>query len=48
MVGDSIGKWEGDTLVVDTVGLNDRTWLDTAAMSTATNCISSKNSKDRQ
>jgi hypothetical protein len=28
--GDSIGKWEGDTLVVDTVGLNDRTWLDTA------------------
>src|SRR6266550_3207565 len=28
--GDSIGRWEGDTLVVDTVGLNDRTWLDTA------------------
>src|SRR5258706_768359 len=28
--GDSIGTWEGDTLVVDTVGLNDRTWLDTA------------------
>ena len=28
--GDSIGKWEGDTLVVDTVGLDDRTWLDTA------------------
>jgi hypothetical protein len=28
--GDSVGKWEGDTLVVDTVGLNDRTWLDTA------------------
>ena len=27
-MGDSIGKWEGDTLVVDTVGLNDRTWLD--------------------
>jgi len=27
---------------VDTVGLNDRTWLDTAGMSTATNCISSK------
>ena len=23
--GDSIGHWEGDTLVVDTVGLNDRT-----------------------
>jgi len=28
--GDSIGKWDGDTLVVDTVGLDDRTWLDTA------------------
>jgi hypothetical protein len=28
--GDSIGTYEGDTLIVDTVGLNDRTWLDTA------------------
>jgi hypothetical protein len=28
--GDSVGKWEGDTLVVDTVGINDRTWLDGA------------------
>jgi hypothetical protein len=27
-MGDSIGRWEGDTLVVDTVGLNDKTWLD--------------------
>ncbi len=27
-MGDSIGHWEGDTLVVDTVGLNDKTWLD--------------------
>jgi len=27
-LGDSIGRWEGDTLVVETVGLNDRTWLD--------------------
>ena len=26
--GDSIGKWDGDTLVVDTVGLNDKAWLD--------------------
>jgi hypothetical protein len=26
--GDSIGKWDGDTLVVDTVGFNDKTWLD--------------------
>ena len=27
-MGDSIGKWEGNTLVVDTVGFNDKTWLD--------------------
>jgi len=27
-MGDSIGRWEGDTLVVDTVGFNDKTWLD--------------------
>jgi hypothetical protein len=27
--GHSIGKWEGDTLVVDTVGLNDKWWFDT-------------------
>ncbi|MFT3906892.1 MAG: hypothetical protein QM718_11350 [Steroidobacteraceae bacterium] len=25
--GHSIGRWEGDTLVVDTVGWNDRSWL---------------------
>jgi Carboxypeptidase regulatory-like domain len=25
--GHSTGKWEGDTLVVDTVGFNDRSWL---------------------
>jgi len=25
--GHSIGHWEGDTLVVDTVGFNDKTWL---------------------
>jgi hypothetical protein len=25
--GHSVGKWEGDTLVVDTVGFNDRSWL---------------------
>jgi hypothetical protein len=27
-MGDSIGKWEGDALVVDVIGFNDRTWLD--------------------
>ncbi len=27
-MGDAIGKWEGDTLVVDTTGFNEKTWLD--------------------
>jgi hypothetical protein len=26
-LGDSIGHWEGETLVIDTVGFNNRTWL---------------------
>src|SRR5690606_1115378 len=25
--GDSTGRWEGDTLVVDTIGFNDRFWF---------------------
>lgn len=28
--GHSIGKWEGNTLVVDTIGIDERTWVDTA------------------
>ncbi|PWU05090.1 MAG: hypothetical protein C5B51_15520 [Terriglobia bacterium] len=28
--GESIGKWEGDTLVIDTIGFNDRFWFDFA------------------
>jgi hypothetical protein len=28
--GDSLGRWEGDTLVIDTVGFNDRFWFDFA------------------
>jgi len=27
-MGHSIGRWEGDVLVIDTVGFNDRSWLD--------------------
>jgi hypothetical protein len=27
-MGYSVGHWEGDTLVVESVGFNDRTWLD--------------------
>jgi hypothetical protein len=27
-MGDAIGHWDGDTLVVDTVNFNDKTWID--------------------
>ena len=30
--GDSVGHWEGDTLVVDTIGLNTKTTLDQVGM----------------
>ena len=30
LMGYSVGRWEGDTLVVTTAGYNDRTWLDYA------------------
>lgn len=26
-MGNSVGRWEGDTLLVDTIGFNDKTWL---------------------
>ena len=26
--GYSVGRWDGDTLVIDTIGFNDRGWLD--------------------
>jgi hypothetical protein len=26
--GHSVGHWEGDTLVIDTVGFNEKTWID--------------------
>jgi hypothetical protein len=29
-MGDPIGRWEGDTLVIDVNGFNDRTWFDQA------------------
>jgi len=29
-MGYSVGHWEGDTLVVETTGFNDRSWLDRA------------------
>ncbi len=30
--GHSVGHWEGDTLVVDTVGFNERMWIDREGM----------------
>jgi hypothetical protein len=27
-LGYSVGRWEGDTLVVDSAGFNDKSWLD--------------------
>ena len=29
-MGDSVGHWEGDTLIVDTIGFNTDTWLNDA------------------
>jgi hypothetical protein len=29
-MGHSVGRWEGDTLVVDVTGFNDKTWFDRA------------------
>ena len=29
-MGQSVGKWEGDTLVVDVTGMTDSTWFDRA------------------
>ena len=32
LMGDSVGHWEGDTLVVDTIGLSERSVLDVPGM----------------
>ena len=29
-LGEGVGHWEGDTMVVDNIGFNDKTWLDAA------------------
>jgi hypothetical protein len=38
-LGYSTGRWEGDTLVVETSGFNDKTWLDTAMGHPATEAL---------
>ena len=35
--GHSVGRWEGDTLVIDSVGFNDLTWLDKGGYFTSEN-----------
>ena len=30
-LGYSVGRWEGDTLVIETAGLNGRAWIDTGS-----------------
>jgi hypothetical protein len=38
-LGYSTGKWDGDTLVVETTGFNDQTWLDTEKGHPATDAL---------
>jgi hypothetical protein len=38
-LGYSTGKWDGDTLVIETSGFNDKTWLDTAKAHPATESL---------
>jgi hypothetical protein len=38
-LGYSTGQWDGDTLVVETSGFNDKTWLDTAMGHPATEAL---------
>ena len=33
-LGDSIGHWEGETLVVDSIGFNGRAWIDESGLPT--------------
>ena len=35
--GHSVGRWEGDTLVIDSVGFNDLTWLDKGGLFSSEN-----------
>ena len=46
-LGHSVGRWEGDTLVVDIVGFSEATWLDYFGHPTPTRCTSSSGSPGR-
>ena len=37
-MGYSVGRWDGDVLVVETAGFNDQTWLDGSAIRTRKRC----------
>ena len=45
--GHSIGRWEGDTLVVDTVGFNDKFWFDYRVIRTPSSCTPSNATRGR-
>jgi hypothetical protein len=34
--GHSVGRWEGETLIIDTIGFNDRAWIPNGLPSTET------------
>jgi hypothetical protein len=33
-LGDSIGRWDGDTFVIDTIGFNGKSWIDESGLPT--------------
>jgi hypothetical protein len=45
--GNAVGRWEGDTLVVDSIAFIDTTWLGRGGCSTPTGCMSSRSSRVR-
>ena len=45
--GHSIGRWEGDTLVIDTVGFNDKFWFDFRGTRTPRSCTRSSATRER-
>ena len=45
--GHSIGWWEKDTLVIDTIGYNDKFWFDRRGTRTPSSCIPSSDGRAR-